>query len=236
MENYRKIWEKHHGPIPVDELGRKFDIHHADKNRNNNSIENLKALSIQQHYDIHYEQQDWNACILIRKRLILTQQEIDDVNKKRADSRRGLSHTEATKEKIKSALIGRKRGPLSDEWKAKIASSNKGKKRDNGRTGKKHSDQTRKKMSEAHTGKTLSQDTKIKQAASKKGSIPVNRRKVQKYSNAGVFIEEYGSITEAASKNNIKTKSSIFNNLRGLTKTTGGFIWKYKQDSQPRSL
>lgn len=235
MENYRKIWEKHHGSIPLDELGRKFDIHHIDKNRNNNSIDNLQALSIQQHYDVHYKQQDWNACTLIRKRLTLTQQEIDEVNKNRADSKRGILHKQETKKKIRDALVGRVRGPMSDEWKAKIASSNKGKKRDNGRTGKKHSDETRKKMREAHTGKTTSQETRTKQSISKKGSIPVNRKKVQKYNNAGVFIEEYNSITEAASKNNIKTISSIFNNLKGLTKTAGGFIWKYKKHSRPQS-
>ena len=29
-KNYRKIWEAHHGPIPVDKLGRSYDIHHKD--------------------------------------------------------------------------------------------------------------------------------------------------------------------------------------------------------------
>jgi len=230
MENYRKIWEKYNGPIPLDEFGRKFDIHHIDKNRNNNSIHNLVALSIQEHYDAHYKQRDWNACILIRKRLTLTQQEIEDVNKKRAESRRGVSHKEVTKEKIKSASTGRRRGPMSDEWKAKISNSKKGKKRSNGRTGKKHSDATKKKMRDAHLGKTVSQDTRAKQSASRRGVAATNRKKIYKYDVTGFFIEEYSSVTEAASKNNMKTKSSIFNNLKGLTKTAGGFIWKYKQD------
>lgn len=64
--NYRKLWESHHEMIiPKDEFGRTYDIHHVDGNRNNNSIENLIAVSIQEHYDIHYSQGDWGACAKI---------------------------------------------------------------------------------------------------------------------------------------------------------------------------
>lgn len=66
--NYRKIWVDANGPIPKDEDGRSYDIHHIDGDRTNNSLENLMCVSIQEHYDIHYEQGDWAACqaILIR--------------------------------------------------------------------------------------------------------------------------------------------------------------------------
>ena len=60
--NYRKIYERHHGSIPKDKFGRTYEIHHLDGNHHNNSINNLLALTIQQHYDIHYEQGDWGAC------------------------------------------------------------------------------------------------------------------------------------------------------------------------------
>lgn len=60
--NYRKIYENHIGPIPKDNTGRTYDIHHIDGNRSNNSIDNLVALSIQDHYDTHYAQKDWMAC------------------------------------------------------------------------------------------------------------------------------------------------------------------------------
>lgn len=59
--NYRKIYENHVGPIPKDRDGRTFDIHHIDGNRSNNSIDNLIALSIQDHYNTHYSQGDWMA-------------------------------------------------------------------------------------------------------------------------------------------------------------------------------
>ncbi|MBX9702315.1 MAG: HNH endonuclease, partial [Acetobacteraceae bacterium] len=67
--NYRKIYEDHYGKIPIDSDGRKFDIHHIDGNKSNNNISNLKAISIQDHYNIHYEQRDWAACNAIAIRM-----------------------------------------------------------------------------------------------------------------------------------------------------------------------
>lgn len=69
MDIYRKIWCKHNGPIPLDSEGRTYEIHHIDGNHSNNHISNLKAVTIQEHYDIHYAQKDWAACILISKRM-----------------------------------------------------------------------------------------------------------------------------------------------------------------------
>lgn len=60
--NYRKIWEMHYGPIPIDGDGRSYHIHHIDGNKHNNSIENLHCVTIQEHYNIHYSQGDWGAC------------------------------------------------------------------------------------------------------------------------------------------------------------------------------
>ena len=59
--NYRKIYESHFGPIPKEKNGRSYDIHHIDGNHSNNSPENLRAVTIQEHYNIHYEQEDWYA-------------------------------------------------------------------------------------------------------------------------------------------------------------------------------
>jgi hypothetical protein len=66
---YRKIWEDHNGPIPRDEEGRTFEIHHIDGNRQNNDISNLACLSILDHYNIHYGQEDWGACMRISQRM-----------------------------------------------------------------------------------------------------------------------------------------------------------------------
>lgn len=81
-DNYRKLWEQYHGPIPKDLDGRTFDIHHIDGNRNNNSIENLIAVSIQEHYDIHESQGDWGACKLIAIRMEMSPELISELARK----------------------------------------------------------------------------------------------------------------------------------------------------------
>jgi hypothetical protein len=74
--NYRKIYETHFGIIPKDSLGRSYDIHHIDGNHNNNDPLNLVALTIQEHYDIHYAQGDYGACSRIFSRMNKTPEEI----------------------------------------------------------------------------------------------------------------------------------------------------------------
>lgn len=69
MSNYRKIWEDANGPIPYDSAGRKMEIHHRDGDRNNNDLENLQLLTINDHYNIHYEQNNWAACQSIANRM-----------------------------------------------------------------------------------------------------------------------------------------------------------------------
>jgi hypothetical protein len=74
-EKYREIYKKHYGKIPVDSTGRKYDIHHIDNNHSNNNPENLTALTLQEHYDIHYAQGDFVACWLIARKLKLSPEE-----------------------------------------------------------------------------------------------------------------------------------------------------------------
>ena len=74
--NYRKIYEEAVGPIPVDDEGRTYDIHHKDGDRSNNHPSNLVALSIKDHYDIHFAQGDYGACSKIKRTMKLTPQEV----------------------------------------------------------------------------------------------------------------------------------------------------------------
>lgn len=78
---YRKIYEQHFGPIPKDEHGRTYEIHHIDGNRNNNDVSNIVALPIKEHYDIHYSQGDYGACIMIAKRMNLPPDHISNIQK-----------------------------------------------------------------------------------------------------------------------------------------------------------
>jgi hypothetical protein len=123
---YRSLYEKHYGPIPLDTYGRTYEIHHLDGNRNNNDLSNLVALTIEEHFDIHYDQKDWAACLAISMRMKKTPEEISkiqsEVGRNSALKRKklgtnpfcltgenhhryGVKHTKESKEKIKSARI-----------------------------------------------------------------------------------------------------------------------------------
>lgn len=79
--NYRKIWEEKYGKIPNDDEGRPYEIHHVDGNKNNNAIENLVCVTIKEHYDIHYKQQDYGACVMIAKRMNLPANYLSEIQK-----------------------------------------------------------------------------------------------------------------------------------------------------------
>lgn len=116
--NYRKIWERVNGPIPKDEKGRSFQIHHIDGNNQNNAIENLKCISMEEHHQLHLQQGDIFAASMIWARLQLTEEDIQRINKKIGDSNRG---------KI-SKNKGKKRPPFSEDHRKKLSEGNKGKK------------------------------------------------------------------------------------------------------------
>lgn len=67
--NHRKIYETFHGPIPYDEDGRSYEVHHLDGDQSNNTSDNLVALTIKDHFQIHRIQGDWGACSLILSRM-----------------------------------------------------------------------------------------------------------------------------------------------------------------------
>lgn len=63
MTNYRRIYEKYHDVI----LSSDIDIHHIDGNRKNNDIDNLLAVTREEHIKIHLEQGDHGAANLLSK-------------------------------------------------------------------------------------------------------------------------------------------------------------------------
>jgi len=80
--DYRKLWKDFYGTIPTDSKGRIYEIHHLDGNRNNNDIKNLIAVSIEEHFNIHFKQGDYEAAILIADRLGLTEEELSQLRLK----------------------------------------------------------------------------------------------------------------------------------------------------------
>ena len=72
---HRKIYEDHYGPIPKDSDGRSYEIHHIDGNHNNDDITNLLCVSIQEHYNIHYSQGNYKACLIMSDRMKISSEE-----------------------------------------------------------------------------------------------------------------------------------------------------------------
>jgi hypothetical protein len=146
--DYRKIWERVNGPIPKDDKGRSFQIHHVDGNNQNNAIENLKCVSLEEHYQIHLQQGDIFAASMIYARLQLTEEDRQHINKKISDSCKGRIPPNK----------GKKLPPRSEEHRKNLSKANKGKKYSEEHckniakalTGKSHSEERKRKQSEAH--------------------------------------------------------------------------------------
>ena len=77
--NYRRIYEKAWGPIPIDEDGRTYDIHHWDGDPTNNDPNNLWAFSIRDHFDVHAWRGDWGACAAIALRMGMPSEELSEL-------------------------------------------------------------------------------------------------------------------------------------------------------------
>lgn len=85
--SHRKIYKEYHGNIPVDNTGRTYDIHHIDGDRSNNDIDNLVALTIEEHYNLHLNQGDTQAAAAIMMRLNKSSNEISRLNSIAAQQR-----------------------------------------------------------------------------------------------------------------------------------------------------
>jgi hypothetical protein len=79
---YRKIYEQHYGKIPVDIDGRTYEVHHIDGDHSNNDPSNLIAVTIKDHYEIHYAHGDWQACLVMSERMKISPQEKTDLARK----------------------------------------------------------------------------------------------------------------------------------------------------------
>jgi hypothetical protein len=82
MRKHRQIYEQHNGPIPREPDGRSYEIHHIDGNPDNNTPDNLIALTLKEHFEMHKSQGDWGAAWLLSKKLKLTPYELSELAKK----------------------------------------------------------------------------------------------------------------------------------------------------------
>lgn len=104
----RAVWEAAYGPIPRDEQGRSYEIHHIDRNPGNDSLTNLECLSIQEHYNVHLQAGEYLAANLIAQRMD-------------GSVTTGWTHSEETRKKIgKNSGAARKGKQLSEEHRKAI--------------------------------------------------------------------------------------------------------------------
>lgn len=139
----------------------------------------------------------------------------------------GVKWTDERRENFKKLMSGENNPnygkPLSDETKAKLSASLKG---------RVISEETRKKTSETMKGVSKSEETRKRMSSAQKGraspkgkdskkAIPINQ-----YDKEGNFIKRFGSIADASNELNCQ-RSGICFCLKGRLKTSAGFIWKY---------
>lgn len=152
MANYRKIWEAAYGPIPKDEHGRSYEIHHIDGNRNNNDLSNLMCVSIEDHYNIHKDKKEYGAAFIIAQRMSLSLDEMKQLTKQMAENKKGKApwnkgktgiYSEETINKIKQAtsISSKGRTPWNKGKRFKIKSDRSGE--NNSFYGRSHSEETK---------------------------------------------------------------------------------------------
>lgn len=72
---HRRVFEKHHGR--KIKLG--YHIHHIDGDHTNNDPSNLIEVTASEHYNIHKQQGDYGACILLAKAAKVSAEELSEI-------------------------------------------------------------------------------------------------------------------------------------------------------------
>jgi len=137
----------------------------------------------------------------------------------------GGKHSEETKQNISKSLMGKKQSKETIE------------KRSQKLKGQKRSDYTKQLMSEAGKGKIITWGDKISEAKKKSTYrhskeiidkiVQTHSKPIEQYHPDGTLLNTYSSAMEAMRQTGIKN-DNINQNLKGKSKSAGGFIWKYK--------
>lgn len=120
--------------------------------------------------------------------------------------------------------LGSGRGNISEETRQKMSKAKLGISRpkevglaiSKGKMGCVYSEERNYKISKKNTGKTRSKETKIKMS-----------KPILQYDKEGNFIKEWYGLTNASNELKISLRG-ISNCCLGSTKTSGGYIWRFK--------
>ena len=187
-----------------------------------NSDDNLVALNLQDHFMAHWY--ITKCCVQKMKRsmeyAVVLMSNMVNCKTNREDT--------AIAKAVAFALskVDKMRIPVSEETRRKISEAKTGEK--SHFYGKHHSEESKKKLSEALTGMTFSEEHKKKISESMTGKHNKPQKPVLQFSKDGELIAEYPSIMDAERKTGYKNQS-ICACCKGKRKSTGGFIWKYKE-------
>lgn len=146
---------------------------------------------------------------------------------KRVSKTKGQKRTAAQKARMSRAQKGK---IVSKEGRRNISKALTGNKYN---LGKKHSDETKRKMSASQIGKhsaPKSEETKRRISKTLTGRKFGPRKlehklPIEQYDINGNLVETYSNLHEAIEKTGNK---AIYNCIKGLSKTSGGFFWKLK--------
>jgi hypothetical protein len=245
MKSYRNIWKDHYGEIPKDHLGRSYDIHHIDGNNQNNDISNLKAVSLEEHWQIHFEQGDYSADNMIAdrlgKELYYGWHHKDETKKKISDSNKGKVRSKETTQKILITL--KNNGSLKGEKNPMYGKGYKLKGEKNGMFDKKHSDESKEKQRKAKIGIPNPTFSKLMSGENSPNKRPENKKKkkelwlgknnprarsIIQYDLYGNYIKEYETIQSAIKELNVK--NIRIGDRKRHQKNSLPFIFKYKEN------
>jgi len=202
-ENYRAIWKKEFGDIPKDEYGRSYDIHHKDGNKSNNTVNNLIAVSIEDHFKIHLEQKEFAACKAISLRMNI------DFS--------GWHHSFESKEKIRQhhLSLGDKFWTKREDVKLKISKSVSKEKNPN-----------YKKYGDLHHNFGKKWILSEEQCNNRRGSNNPRARSINQLSPSGNIIKTFECIKDAAEYFKV-TSAAILRSTKNLNAKCKGFYFRY---------
>lgn len=187
------------------------EVHHLDKNPENNHAGNLVVCTVKEHHEYHLEE-FLERCKKFKgvNHPLYGTHPSEETRKKMSESRKGEKNHNYGK-------------PLSDETKEKLSESLKKtfasrtpeRKREisefhrlHGMLGKKHKDETRRKISKSHDK---------------------SKKAVYQYSLDGQFVREWASLTQIKRELGYNI-SQITRCCHGILKKTKGFKWRFKSD------
>lgn len=194
-----------------------------------NSDDNLVALNLQDHFMAHWY--ITKCCVQKMKRsmeyAVVLMSNLVNCKTNREDTAiaKAVAFALSKVEKMKI--------PMSEETRRKISEAKTGE--NHHMFGKHHSEQSKKKMSDNHADFSREKNPMFGNHFSEESKKRISESKgvngILQFSKDGDFLSEYPSIMEAERQTGCN-KSNICKCCKGERLTTGGFIWKYKEDTK----